>query len=708
MAAAKAGKISGLNPADIKNCCTSFGEEFSGIKIYSPSFALDYSSVINNYGGSFNAPNYPNLWAFAALKEDGSIVAWGNSSYGGSGAPTGTGFTIINTVVVSKSVALLLKNNCIEYMCIIRYNYFFLESWRFIMFRKVLLLISIFSIIGLVSASPTKEELKNIKKIVGYFPDWAVYGGHRNYFPEHIPFDKLTHINVAFLAIVDPESSDSDRVVIETKDEPTFILKPADAYPELQMAFGERWNSPYKGIYGQLKKFKLDYPNISVLASIGGWTLSASFHHVAANQAGRDRLADLSVEFIREHNLDGVDFDWEYPSSVRAPDKIDSIRDTGTPYATKEDKENFTLMLKTLRTALDKAGLADGRYYQLTAAVAASTKNMAGTDLDKNTGYPQYLDLINVMTYDFHGAFEDKTNHQAPIYKHPQLDDGKGLTVEEVLNEFVKAGVPKYKLIVGSPFYTRGWAGVKDDGGIKNKDGTPLPGLGGSATSGAKGAYDGGRKAGQNPYYLVVNELIANGEFKIYRDQYSQVPYLYSATKKEFYTYEDDVSAKVRAEFVKKNEYGGIIIWDLSTDLNKPEDGNKALAKSTASAVDSDSTKKLIDVIFETFHTDNKGPTFANTDFKTPEEITEEKKKITSINKQYNQQLQGTNRKKTTEGDTGSAAVPTNIGALAFYDPEHGPKWNKHYEAGDKVLLNSGENSGKVAQAKWWSNKKSK
>ncbi len=97
MAAAKAGKISGLNPADIKNCCTSFGEEFSKTKTYLPlpSFTLDYSSVINNYGGSFNAPNYPNLQAFAALKADGSIAAWGYSNSGGTGAPTGTGFTKI-------------------------------------------------------------------------------------------------------------------------------------------------------------------------------------------------------------------------------------------------------------------------------------------------------------------------------------------------------------------------------------------------------------------------------------------------------------------------------------------------------------------------------------------------------------------------------------------------------------------------------------
>jgi hypothetical protein len=34
-------------------------------------------------------------YAFAALKADGSITAWGDSEYGGSGAPAGNGYTKI-------------------------------------------------------------------------------------------------------------------------------------------------------------------------------------------------------------------------------------------------------------------------------------------------------------------------------------------------------------------------------------------------------------------------------------------------------------------------------------------------------------------------------------------------------------------------------------------------------------------------------------
>jgi hypothetical protein len=52
---------------------------------------VDVSSVLNNFGGWYNAPNYPNFSAFAAVKADKSITAWGESDSGGAGAPSGLG-----------------------------------------------------------------------------------------------------------------------------------------------------------------------------------------------------------------------------------------------------------------------------------------------------------------------------------------------------------------------------------------------------------------------------------------------------------------------------------------------------------------------------------------------------------------------------------------------------------------------------------------
>jgi hypothetical protein len=56
---------------------------------------VDYSSAHNDFGGFYNAPNYPNHKAFAALQADGSITAWGVSGSGSSDAPTDKGYTKI-------------------------------------------------------------------------------------------------------------------------------------------------------------------------------------------------------------------------------------------------------------------------------------------------------------------------------------------------------------------------------------------------------------------------------------------------------------------------------------------------------------------------------------------------------------------------------------------------------------------------------------
>jgi hypothetical protein len=71
---------------------------------------VDYSSAHNDFGGFYIAPNYPNHKAFAALQADGSITAWGDSRYGGTGAPTDSGYTKIYST--DDSFVYLHSNQC--------------------------------------------------------------------------------------------------------------------------------------------------------------------------------------------------------------------------------------------------------------------------------------------------------------------------------------------------------------------------------------------------------------------------------------------------------------------------------------------------------------------------------------------------------------------------------------------------------------------
>lgn len=388
-----------------------------------------------------------------------------------------------------------------------------------------------------LSASPSKVELDDMTKIIGYFPEWGIYSGHNNYTPSKVELEKITHVNYAFATIKDG------------------VIDYFDKYAATEVTHGESWDSQYKGNLGQFEKLKAEHPHLSVLVSIGGWSQSGNFHDVASTQVKRDRFSASVVQFIRTHKLDGADIDWEYPASVRQPDLVDNANDQGTPNADASEKETFTLLLKSLREHLATASEQDSKYYQLSAAVSAGFVNIENTE---PTLYSQYLDFVNIMTYDMHGAWDNSTNHQSALYQNPTAPDD--LNINTVIAKFQSYGISSKKLIIGTPFYSRGWKNVETDGTDTN-----LPSLFATASGGADGTWDGGVAGGVNPYYHVL-DMENDPAFTKYYDEDAEAPYLYSASKQELYTYEDKRSLQAKIDFVKAKALGGMIIWELSSD----------------------------------------------------------------------------------------------------------------------------------------------
>lgn len=210
--------------------------------------------------------------------------------------------------------------------------------------------------------------------IVGYFTEWGIYLDNNYYEVSDIPWDKVTHINYAFAKIEDGK--------IAINDTWAAIEKPFD---------GDTWQTPIRGHFGQFIKYKELYPHVKTLVSVGGWTLSTYFSDVALTQESRELFAKSCVDFIREYQFDGVDIDWEYPVGGGLSTNI----------TRPEDKQNFTLLLKTLRDQLDIAGIEDKKEYLLTIAAPAGSSSIENMEPDK---FYQYLDFINLMTYDYSGA----------------------------------------------------------------------------------------------------------------------------------------------------------------------------------------------------------------------------------------------------------------------------------------------------------------
>ena len=146
-------------------------------------------------------------------------------------------------------------------------------------------------------------------------------------------------------------------------------------------------------------------PDLKILVSVGGWSWSGNFSDAALTSESRKQFAQSVVDMIREHNLDGIDIDWEYPGQIGA----------GNVYR-PEDKQNFMLLLRDVRRKLEEMSDEEGREgvdrYQLTIATGANGAYQENTEMDKAH---KYLDFINIMAYDFHGSWTPTTGHHTNL-----------------------------------------------------------------------------------------------------------------------------------------------------------------------------------------------------------------------------------------------------------------------------------------------------
>src|SRR5262249_49342921 len=141
-------------------------------------------------------------------------------------------------------------------------------------------------------------------------------------------------------------------------------------------------------------------------------------------------------------------------------------------------KQNYTLLLAALRKELDAAGKMDKRQYLLTIAAPAGPAVYANLELEK---IAEHLDWINLMTYDFHGGWDQVSGHHAPLFASSK-DTTKDETmrtkfnVDAAVKAYLAAKVPPEKVNIGVPFYGRGWGGTgKENNGLFQKTAKELP-----------------------------------------------------------------------------------------------------------------------------------------------------------------------------------------------------------------------------------------
>lgn len=278
--------------------------------------------------------------------------------------------------------------------------------------------------------------------------------------------------------------------------------------------------------------------DLKILISVGGWGGCKYFSDAALTDASRRRFANSATAFLQKHRLDGVDIDWEYPAQIGA----------GNIYR-PEDKENFTLFLKAIRDRLDQQGQRDNRtgenHYLLTAATGGDTAFVSHTNL---ADAQRYLDYVNIMTYDLYHGNDKVTGHHSPLDQSKHGDQSRNSSMSAV-DGHIRAGVPVEKIVLGIPFYGRGWADVKPQN---------------------NGLY---QPAAGKHYFISHDELVAkyinkNG-FVRYWDANAKAPYLWNPTSRMFISYADVESFDPKITYVKQKGLAGVMFWEYIYDLKQ-------------------------------------------------------------------------------------------------------------------------------------------
>lgn len=379
------------------------------------------------------------------------------------------------------------------------------------------------------------------KVLAAYFPEWGIYG--RDYHLADVPADQLTHLIYAFADLtVDGEMTLFDSYAATEKrfSAEESVTGEADLWyypPEDPRSEQTVW-----GNFNQLALLKDQYPHLTVSIAVGGWTLSDHFSTVTSTQAGRDTFSDSIVEFLTTYQVfDGIDFDWEYPGGGG---------EAGNS-ASPDDGANYALLLADVRAKLDDLGSELGRTYEISVASPAGLDKIANFNL---AGLAPSVDFFNVMTYDFHGTWEDTTGHQAAF-----TGDPNGYDIETAVYAYLDAGVAPEQIVLGAPLYTRAWSGVADGGD-------------GGYDEAASGAAPGTFEAGNYDYKDLLSQINAGAGWELYWDDNAQASYLYNADLDIFSSFETTTSVALKAEWVEAMGLGGMMFWDLSNDATGSPD----------------------------------------------------------------------------------------------------------------------------------------
>ncbi|WP_082743697.1 MULTISPECIES: glycosyl hydrolase family 18 protein [unclassified Burkholderia] len=425
----------------------------------------------------------------------------------------------------------------------------------------------------------TTKKTVNGKQIIGYVTQYSAWKNIPGlvskgaYCQLNLDFSKYTILNFSFFGLARDGTlhSGDDR----NKDiyKPGEVQNPADllhqdyndeipedpdpnAPPPKGMSFDKpilfgQTDGPPGGAHGLLKMAK--DADVMVMASLGGWSMSKHFCEVAADTTMRETLVRQCRMLVDDYGFDGIDFDWEYPNAMGMNIENYSEADYG----------NFAKLMGEVRDAIGPERL-------ITAAMSATPANLGGFDWAE---LERYMDYFNLMTYDVNGGWSDIAGHNSPLYYYPGSESP--VSLDGTTRFLLSQGVKPEKINLGVAFYGRGVI-TESSAALNAPTVKKMVEVDPDGPILSSGDFDNWPQYSEEipdgwdatPFTSAILQKTGgggSGGWKYHWDEDAQVPYLTKG--KYFLSYDDERSVRAKAEYIKENNLGGVIIWTTFGDL---------------------------------------------------------------------------------------------------------------------------------------------
>ena len=190
--------------------------------------------------------------------------------------------------------------------------------------------------------------------------------------------------------------------------------------------------------------------------------------------------------------------------------------------------------------------------------------NLMGYGIRVLSLQPQKARAHSTVT-DYSGSFSSFSGHQANLYPNPNNSNATPFSTNKALTDYIQAGVPASKIVLGMPIYGRYFSN------------TLGPGQPFSMTDGTTDVYE-------------YNILPKAGAIEM-SDAIAGATYSYDPASKELVSYDTVSSIQNKARYIHSNGLGGAMFWEASGDRN---DSSSLVAASFTALAGIDTSLNLL------------------------------------------------------------------------------------------------------------------